>query len=152
MSRKARNEIHADKRHKVSLLLFTQTSTSLVTSVLTTNCAAHVKIQMKMQAKFTHNLVPRVSLLCLHCRSQRQKRETLGTRLVHTSNANPREIRHAGAVQVLFPRWWTRMNLYVFFLLRVCVSSCEMQTQENEKFSISCACACVCVCACLVLR
>ena len=31
-----------------------------------------------------HNLVPRVSLLCLHFRWWRQRRETLGTRLGHS--------------------------------------------------------------------
>ena len=39
---------------------------------------------------------------------------------VCTSNANPREIRHAGAVQVLFPRLWTENEpVWVFFTLRL---------------------------------
>ena len=60
-----------------------------------------------------------------------------------------REVRHAGAVEVLFPRWWTRMNLWflftLFLRLRFLVHKCEMQTQENEKVSISCVCVYICI-------
>ena len=60
---------------------------------------------------------------------------------VHTSNANAREVRHAGAVQVLFPRWWTRMNLWIFFTSRLRFSGshvkCKRKIMENFPFLTS---------------
>ena len=63
--------------------------------------------------------------------------------LVHTSNANEREVRPAGAVQVLFPRWWTRMNLCVFL---TCIAfprftRMKYKRKKMQNFpGISCVC------------
>ena len=63
--------------------------------------------------------------------------------LVHTSNANEREVRPAGAVQVLFPRWWTRMNLCVFL---TCIAfprftRMKYKRKKVQNFpGISCVC------------
>ena len=63
---------------------------------------------------------------------------------VHTSNANAREVRHAGAVQVLFPRWWTRMNLGIFLTSRLRFSGshvkCKRKIMEIFPFFYVCAC------------
>ena len=86
--------------------------------------------------------------------------------LVHTSNANARKVRYAGAVEVFFQDggqgwpWWHGTCVFLpCVCICVCVAPvhmCEMQTQaqmqvqESEHFSISCVGSCVCTCVTIV--